>query len=195
MRAADRAVFLCLIRRANNDDCVIPPQFTLSLERISTKTGYHVSTVPRSLAHLELHRWIQRERSAGGRKRKDGANHRSRYLVRQDRGYDHHSGRGRYTSMRLIKHMCEGIGRPASDSPPAFGHDRGGPRHFAYVMPVPDSATLTSRPSPRLTYVLRSLTRLWLTGAAARTGLTSTSSAAVVLTHRPVDHSSFGGVS
>lgn len=81
MRAADRAVFLCLIRRANNHDCVIPPQFTLSLARLSTKTGYHLSTVARSLAHLELHRWIQRERSKGGRKRKDGANHRTRYLV------------------------------------------------------------------------------------------------------------------
>jgi hypothetical protein len=81
MPQADRHVFLTIVRRANNDDCVIPPQFTLGLDGISTKTGLHMSTVARSLAHLELHRWIQRERSTGGRKRKDGSNHRTRYLI------------------------------------------------------------------------------------------------------------------
>src|SRR5262249_10337112 len=41
----------------------------LALSRIASATGLHVSTVARSLAHLESHHWIARYRSAGGRRR------------------------------------------------------------------------------------------------------------------------------
>lgn len=81
MRAADRAVFLCLMRRADNQTCEIPARFAPSLESIARRTGSHVSTIKRSLTHLELHRWIQRERTKGGRKRKDGRTYRTGYLI------------------------------------------------------------------------------------------------------------------
>jgi hypothetical protein len=81
MRPADRLVFLRITHRADNETCEIPARFVPSLGKLSAETGLHLSTVARSLAHLELHRWIQRERSKGGRRRADGENHRTRYLV------------------------------------------------------------------------------------------------------------------
>ena len=79
LRPGDRAVFLCLLRRADNETCEMLPRFTPSLESISAKTGLHISSVKRSLAHLEKHGWLYRDRSKGGAKRRDGAHHRTVY--------------------------------------------------------------------------------------------------------------------
>jgi Helix-turn-helix domain len=81
LTTADRIVFLRLCNRADNLTAEIPAKFTPSLAKLAAETSLHVSTVARSLAHLEQHRWIQRERTKGGRRRRDGTNHRTRYLL------------------------------------------------------------------------------------------------------------------
>lgn len=69
--AADRTVFRYFLTAADNGNGMVLPEhaWKLALSRIARATGLHVSTVARSLAHLESHHWIARYRSAGGRRR------------------------------------------------------------------------------------------------------------------------------
>jgi hypothetical protein len=72
MRPADRLVFLRLLRNSGNDSGAVPAPYAPSLAKLARETGLDPRTVTRSLAHLERHGWIGRDRTAGGRGNRSG---------------------------------------------------------------------------------------------------------------------------
>jgi hypothetical protein len=70
MHLSERAVFLALLERADNEDCSIPPYVTPSLVQLAEMAGCSKSAAALALGHLEWHGWVERKRSKGGRSRK-----------------------------------------------------------------------------------------------------------------------------
>jgi hypothetical protein len=66
MRTPERAVFLALLERSNNDDCSIPPKMTPGLAGLAEMACCSKSTVALALKHLERHNWLTRKQSKGG---------------------------------------------------------------------------------------------------------------------------------
>lgn len=67
MHPSDRAIFRLVCDCADNETGEIAPQYAPTLAELASDSGHGRSTVIRSLAHLELHRYLARDRSAGGR--------------------------------------------------------------------------------------------------------------------------------
>jgi len=66
LRPNEKLVMLALLDRADNEDCKIPAWRSPSLTAVGQDTSLARSTVVVTLAHLELHGWLERSgRKAG----------------------------------------------------------------------------------------------------------------------------------
>jgi hypothetical protein len=70
MRLSERAVFLALLERSDNDDCSIPAKMTPSLVQLAESCCCSKSTAALALDHLAWHGWVDRTRTRGGRSHK-----------------------------------------------------------------------------------------------------------------------------
>ena len=66
LSSTEKLVMLALLDRADNDDCAIPPWRSPSLLAVEKDTSLAHSTVLKTVAHLELHGWLQRSGSQRG---------------------------------------------------------------------------------------------------------------------------------
>lgn len=65
----DKLVFLMLLEGADNTNCTVPDYMTPTTPELAVWTSLSLATVKRSIRHLELHGWLQRDPGRGrGRK-------------------------------------------------------------------------------------------------------------------------------
>lgn len=66
LRSNEKLIMLALLDRADNEDCAIPAWRSPSLLAVEKDTSLSHATVLKTLAHLELHGWLQRDGAKRG---------------------------------------------------------------------------------------------------------------------------------